>query len=512
VLLTFVLSYLTLDWASYISPLQGLNLTPWNPAPALGLLLLMRSDRMAIPALFLAILLGDVFVRGIPGTLTTTLALDAILTAGYVLLGRVLKSRFPDGGLFTDRIGLLIWSAIIIFGSLANSLSFVTSLQVAGLLADDIWTQAVLRFWVGDAVGIFVTMPLLWWILDPTRRRIFLDNLLRLETWGYIGLSAILLWGVFALGAQVQFRYFYVLFLPVVWAASRQGLPGAVLAASLLQMGMLLVGLLVAPEEISIFEMQTRAFLLALVAFLIGAAVDDHRRAAAELKQSLRLAAAGEMAAALAHELNQPLTALTAYCAACEKMLQDLGGHEKLRQVVQRMMGEAVRAAEVVRRLRDFFRSGSIQLEPIHLADLIESVLAPFRDLAATNNIKLLVGHIPPQAVLNGDRLQLEVVIRNLMANAFDAVMENPGQAGEVEIKVQTRQNDRITILVEDNGPGPSSAMAGQLFEPFVSSKSSGLGLGLAISRAIAEAHGGNLLPDFVGHGCFRLTLPLDTQ
>jgi signal transduction histidine kinase len=507
----FIAAYVALDWTSYISPLQGLNLTPWNPAPALGLLLLIRQGHLAVFLLFTAIVLGDTIIRHMPAGLPATLVIDAILTTGYVLMARLLRHRFPDGGLFIDRHGLLVWSAIVIVGSLINGIVFVSVLQMAGVLADDTWHNALIRFWIGDAVGIYVTMPLLWWLIDSVRRRLFLANLQRLETWSYLVLALLSLWAAFSLGEQTHFRYFYILFLPVVWAASRQGLTGAILSATLLQLGMLFVSQFVASEEISVLEMQTRAFLIALVAFLIGSAVDDHRRASAELKHSLRLAAAGEMAAALAHELNQPLTALTAYGAACEKMLtDDQESNPTLHQAVQRMVAEANRAAEVVRRLKDFFRSGAIRLEVVSLVDLIDTAVRPFRAQAVTRNIQLIVGDIPPEARLQGDRLQLEVVLRNLLANAFDALADHAVPFGRVKISVQVRPNHRIAIMVEDNGPGPSPDMATQLFEPFSSTKSSGLGLGLAISRAIAEAHGGSLQAYFRGHGCFRLVLPLE--
>lgn len=507
----FVAAYVALDWASYISPLHQLNLTPWNPAPALGLLLLLRRGRAAAPALFAAIVGGDIFVRGMPGGLATTLVLGGILTAGYTILAHVLGRRFPDGGLFTDRAGLLAWTLIVLLASLANSLVFVSVLLAAGLLSAVEWREALLRFWIGDGVGIFVTLPLLWWLQDTAHRRLFRASVARWETAGHVALTAAALWVTFVLGAEANYRYFYVLFLPLVWAASRQGLAGAVLSAALLQMGMLLVAAILSePEQVSVFEVQMRAFLLALVGFLIGVAVDDHRRAAADLRHSLRLAAAGEMAAALAHELNQPLTALSAYGAACERLIGRDGGDAQLREVIQRMVGEAGRAAEVVRRLRDFFRSGTTRLESCSVTGLVASVTSHFLDQAAERGIAFSVGDIPAAARLHADRLQLEVVLRNLLANAFEAVAERPDRPSRVAINAQLETGGRIAVTVEDSGPGVSPLTAGLLFEPFASTKSSGLGLGLAISRAIVEAHGGSLTAELGDHGRFRLLLPLE--
>jgi signal transduction histidine kinase len=507
----FVALYIFLDWASFILPLKHMNVTPWNPAPALGLLLVIRRGRPAILALFAAIVASDVFVRNIPGSLAVTMWLGAILTAGYAVMAWMLKRYFSDGGLFGDRTGLLRWSAIVIFGSLANSLLFVTSLLAAGLLPSGDWVDAVARFWVGDGVGIFVTMPLLWWLQDAPRRLLFRTILMRWETLAYSALTLLSLWIAFVPGAEVHFRYFYVLFLPLVWAASRQGLAGAVFCVSTLQLGLLVAGLLQGSEEISLFELQMRAALLALVGFLIGMAVDEQRRAAADLRQSLRLAAAGEMAGALAHELNQPLTALSAYGSACKQLLARGADAAQLRDVIQRMIDEAGRAADVVRRLRDFFRTGATRLERISLPELIDHASAAFRARAAESGIDFSVG-VVPEAVISADRLQLEVVLRNLLANAFDAVAETHEARASVALSAQADPGGHLVIEVADNGPGVSTALVEQIFEPFASTKSSGLGLGLAISRAIAEAHGGSLTADIGSGGRFRLILPLDTR
>lgn len=506
----FILGYIALDWSSYIAPLRGLNVTAWNPAPALGLLFLLRSDRIGTPALFVAIVLSDVVNRGTPGSLAVTMVVDGILTLGYVVMARVLKNRFPDGGVFVDRTGLLIWTVVVIACSLFNSLVFISALYLSNLIEMAEWRNALFKFWIGDAVGIYVTMPLFWWLNDGVRRHAFFVSLAKLETLAYLCLVAITLWVSFDLGAAAGYRYFYVLFLPVVWAASRQGVTGAVISATAIQLGLILAGTMYAPEGVSVFEVQVRAFLLALVAFLIGVAVDDHRRALSELNQSLRLAAAGEMAAALAHELNQPLAALSAYGAACDLMIKQRAEPEILHETIRRMVGEANRAANVVSRLRDFFRNGAIQMEEIALNNLVGSAICQFDDKAKQLGVDLSVSAIPDDIFLVGDRLQLEVVFRNLLANAFDAVAETDKLPRKVHVEVRREPGNRISIVFEDSGPGIDSSIAGKIFEPFVTDKSSGLGLGLAISRAIVEAHGGTLLSESVEHGVFRLMLPTE--
>jgi hypothetical protein len=143
------------------------------------------------------------------------------------------------------------------------------------------------------------------------------------------------------------------------------------------------------------------------------------------LQQTLRLAAAGEMAGALSHELHQPLTALLAYTRACQQLLAQGESGERLRDVIDRVVAESQRAAEVVSRLRDFFRTGTTRLERIWLRELLSSAASRFAAQAKQQGVELLLQPAPPCA-LWADRLQLEVVLRNLLANAFEAAAERP--------------------------------------------------------------------------------------
>ena len=504
----FVGLYLMLDWASYVSPLRHLNLTPWNPAPALGLLyIIRRGSRAAIP-LFLAIVASECLIRHAPVDGLSALLIGATLTMGYLFLARLLKQQFVDNGLFGNRAGLLRWTLLVVTGALVCAVLFVSALFALGLLSAQDWLAGVLRFWIGDAVGIFITFPLFWWLQDSQHRHRFLKALSSWETVAYLVLLLAALWVAFVLGAETHYRYFYVLFLPAVWAASRQGFAGAAFCVSVIQLGIVAVGALHQGEALSPFELQMRAFLLALVGFLIGVAVDEQRRAAAELRQSHRLLVAGEMAGALAHELNQPLAALAAYGAACEKLLERGDETATLRDTLRRMRAEATRAAEVVRRLRDFFRSGATRLETMTLADWVASTTAPFRDKAISQGVEFHIGQLPDVAV-QADRLQLEVVLRNLLANAFEAVAEKGQGPRRVTLEARMENRHRLILAIRDNGPGLSPTVAEQVFEPFASTKSQGLGLGLAISRAITEAHGGQLLALAGEGGHFQLILPL---
>ena len=502
----FVVAYVALDWASYLHPMYGLNITPWNPSLALGMAYWLRAGWRALLPWFSAILVGEILVRGLPASLPLTLLLAATLTLCYGLVAETLR-RYAANEVLHDRRRLLSWLAIVLVGTLLTSGVFVSLIAWLELIPVADRAVAFVRFWVGDCVGILVTMPFFLLLLDGRERLLELTR--NWEMAGYGTLAALALWIAFGLGGAGEFQSFSLLFLPIVWAAARHGMPGAAVAAFFLQAGIIVAVQWQNLVAVTVFELQTLGAMLACVGFFIGTVVDEKQRVSDELRQTLRLAAAGEMAAALAHELNQPLTALSTYGSACQKLLELGGDTAQLRAAVGRMVSESHRAAEVVRRLRDFFRTGATHLEPIDLADLVASVADQFSARAEQASIEL-VTEVSADVRILADQLQLEVVLRNLLDNACDAVAEQPPGQRRILLRGQRKGRGDFCLRVEDSGRGIAAARAADLFRAFHSTKSSGLGLGLAISRAIAEAHGGSLIAEPADGGVFVLTLPLE--
>ena len=507
--LTLLLGYVILDWASYIHPLYGLNITTWNPAPALGLLFLLRFGKNALFPLALAILMADAWVRDLPVSLPVSLGLSALLTLGYWGIAEVLRHRLSSQSIFNNRGGLLEWAAIVIVGTLLNSAIYVVTLSIGDLIPAGEALRAFIRYWIGDGVGVLVSMPIMWMMLDPLGRSQLRAMVVSLESLGYLLAAGIALWVAFGIGAAADFKYLYVLFLPVMWAAARQGLAGAVISTTIVQIGIISAVQILSVSAVTVLEIQALAAALALFGFFIGLVVDEKQRVSAELRQTLRLAAAGEMAGALAHELNQPLTALSTYGIICEKLLVQGETGEKLREAIHRMVAESSRAADVVRRLRDFFRTGATQLESIILGDLLASAITSFARKAQQQNIELKLDAGAPYLIF-ADRLQLEVVLRNLLSNAFDAVAERPTGQRHVRVSTEAEGAGRVCVRIEDSGLGLSETTGAHLFEAFHSAKASGLGLGLVISRAIVEAHGGHLLAEVADYGLFKVVLPIE--
>jgi two-component system, LuxR family, sensor kinase FixL len=505
--IVFIAVYIAIEVASFIHPLHGLNITPWNPAPALGLVLVLRLGRVAWLPFAAAVLLSELAVRGVSAMPLASILSALIVSSGYLILATVLARRLPRDTLLDDRRSLFTWLALVAVGSLAVTCVYLFSLRVLGLLPRSGWWIGLERFWVGDVVGISVLMPLLWWLSCEQGRRLLWRAVANLESVGYLMLALLSLWVAFGVGGHNGFKLFYLLFLPIVWAAARQGMAGAIVCAAFLQVGVIVAMQTMHFSAVSVEELQLLALAMALVGFFVGVVVDEQQRTGEELRRSLRLAAAGEMAGALANELSQPLTALAAYSGACEQLLER-GEGEQLKVAVQCVQRESGRATEVLRRLRDFFNSGTPRLESIPLEELVELAVGPYRSQAERSGIRLKTGHMPEVNLLV-DRLQMEVVLRNLLSNAFDAVSESPRQPRRIWVAAELESNGRICLRVEDSGQGLSARHAARIFEPFQTTKSSGLGLGLAVSRAIVDLHGGRLWGEVANHGVFKIELPV---
>ena len=276
-----------------------------------------------------------------------------------------------------------------------------------------------------------------------------------------------------------------------------------------LQVGIIVAMRLLHYNAVSVAELQILAMAIAMVGFFVAAAVDEQRRTGQELRQSLRLAAAGEMAATLTHELHHPLTALSAYAGACEQLLERGEVGERLHSAIRCVVRESARTSEVVHRLQGFFRSGSPELESVSLGELVDSAAAPYRLRAERSGIRLRIATMP-DLTLRVDRLQVEVVLRSLLGFAFDAVSDSPRQPRRIWVAAWKDGHDRVCLRIEDSGSGLTPDQVLHLFEPIAPSGSGKRQAGLAISRAIVHSHGGRLWAETSNHGVLKCELPIE--
>lgn len=227
-----------------------------------------------------------------------------------------------------------------------------------------------------------------------------------------------------------------------------------------------------------------------------------------ELVHVSRLTALGEMASALAHELNQPLSAITNYLKGSRMLLErDDVPHGRVAEAVDKAAGEALRAGQIIRRLRDFVARGETERSLESLPKLIEEASALALVGAKEHGIRVRFEFDRAVDLVLADKVQIQQVVLNLIRNAVDAMMDRPRRDLVVTVAAE---GEMALVCVADTGPGLSPEIADQLFQPFVTTKRSGMGVGLSISRTIVEAHGGRIWvePNEQGGATFRFTLP----
>jgi two-component system sensor kinase FixL len=225
-----------------------------------------------------------------------------------------------------------------------------------------------------------------------------------------------------------------------------------------------------------------------------------------------RVAELGEMAAALAHEINQPLTAIRSNAQAAQRFLELIPSDFcDLREALADIVADSYRANGIVRKLRQLVRRATPEMLPLELGNLVRGVMHHMRRDAAVRGVRVtldIVGHVP---MVRGDNIQLQQVMINLLLNAFDAVEGCCGEDRVVSVKVSTAPlGQGVSIAVSDRGLGLDPDQIGEVFKPFPSSKPHGLGLGLSISCSIISMHGGRLLAENNGDrgATFHILLP----
>lgn len=527
--LAYVFTYVLLEAATngLITSLR--IIVPWNPLPALALALVAWGGVRYVPAVFAGVLVSKLWLSddSVNGLVIAAAVVAIAYSAGGYLLRRLTRigTTDPDVRDLTIFIGVALGCSVL--AALADA--------AVSLYRPDLTFVAVARETIERITGIFVGLvvvcPLLLQIANGsvtaalgsgTLRRQTLRHLLILVT----ALITILVL-IFGLRPFDEHRMFYLFFLPALAVSMRYGLVGAVVAVGLVQLG-LLIALAVLNLD-SALALQFQFLMLALaitilyVGTLAGAATRQSaalaeraralRRQSEALAEAQKVAATAELAGALAHELNQPLAAISNYARACRTLAERGDSQALLIESLRHIAAESARAGEFVRRMRDFFRTGLLRTEDSLVEALLAAALNQASDRIERLQVKLQIRCAEPGLHLQADRIQLGTVFDNLVKNALDALSEHPGRR-QLELcarRIHHGGTELLRIEVSDNGPGVPPELRSELFSAMATTKPQGMGLGLAMSRGIVERHEGRLWLDSAHNPtrfCMEFPLP----
>jgi two-component system sensor kinase FixL len=528
VAIIFLGLYVALEWLSFIHEYKGVPITPWNPGLGVVFALMILAGPVYAAVLFVGVVIAENLVLKTNLQWPIILGVAAIIAAVYAGATILARRAFRlDVSLVHLRDVIALLGAGLSGAVLATLLLSIMLILEPGLDWADV-IIALVPLVVGDTIGIAVVTPLVLRILHkhPLPQ---LSLLLMLEVTLYMALIVGSLWIIAGAGAQTGLKFFYLLFLPVVLAALRYGLDGACVALALSQLGLVGVLQFFAADAPTFTEFQILMLVLTTTGLVVGAVVserersEEHAREAerrfkekeSEATQASRFTLVSGMASALAHEINQPMTAARALARSAQELLRkpdaDLARADTN---LTNMIAQVDHAGGIVRRMRDFLRRGYPRVSTVDVPTVLDDALMLANADAATKGIRLTLMRNTGLPPVFGDRVQLQQVILNLVRNGIDAISETK-RGGRIEVGArQLSAPDRVEFSVWDDGPGIDEATTERLFEPLMTSKHEGLGLGLAICTSIVEAHGGKIWLHSGAPGAteFRFTIPLENK
>ena len=492
----YLVCYSALDWASYVAPYKSFNITPWNPGVGLSFAFVLLFGQRFLPLIALAPFASSFAVLGRGADPRLELAAAMIIGGGYSLGLMWLirpRTRF-DATLASMRdLALLVGAAFA--SSAVVALLFTAMLVAAGYVPVTDGLVVLRRLWIGDAIGITVVTPLVLVVATSgTLPRPGLESL------GMLIAVVAALFAVFAPSPISHLHLFYLLFLPVIWIGLRHGLEGVAIGLALTQVGLIVGVLLTNRAGVEVTALQMLMMVLSLTGLAIGSVVSERRRIEYQLRLNqeavariLLVGTMGELASAIAHEVNQPLTAILNYTRVIKRHIET-GSVDRATalEAARKSIAQVERTSELIRSVRELIRLGRSEIGPVapqrivrESLDLLEHVI---QRGAASVDVEL-ARDLPP---IMADVMQLEQALMNLVLNAVEAFEERG--LGERRISIRVRPDGaRVEFVVQDTGPGFPAEFNVARDGPQGSTKAHGLGLGLSLTRSIIEAHGGTL-------------------
>jgi two-component system, LuxR family, sensor kinase FixL len=510
----YLIGYVVLDPVGIIGSKSAFAIPAWNPQAGLSFVLILLCGLRLFPFLFIAPLLADIVNQ--PELLSWQIEILSAFLIGtsYSVLFLLLsapKIHFRASWTSMRDLVLLMFAAAAVSSVVAPGA--VGLLILSGSLSENSFIAATVRYWLADMIGILGVTPFALLLWD--RRPALLSILELAAQYAAIVAGLVIVFGIFA---EQEFQLFYILFLPIVWMAARGGIEAVDGGILFLQVGWVLGLQLFSAGRQDMAAFQAMILVLTVTGLALGVLVTASRRTEVQLRlhrESLarlgRLANVGELAAAIAHEVNQPLTAAGTYMrVALDAIGSDTPDIPLVEETATKAAAEVDRAALVIRRLRALVTLDRSNREQCKLHRIIQDTIKLCQPDLDRSNVKLGLVFATGAPTVMIDVLQFQQVLLNLIRNSIEAIAEcNDDRRRSIWIKTKLVEGGFVEIEVADSGPGFPSEFTRDSFLPLTSTKPGGLGIGLPLCTTIVEAHGGTLWFDIdAPGGAVHFTLP----
>jgi signal transduction histidine kinase len=503
--------------------------TPWNPGLGAAFAILVRQGAAYGIALFFGVLIAEIFILHTALTWPVIVAIAAVVSLCFAAAATMTRRYF---NLNTELSNVRDVVILLASGATAATVSAVLLslllMSTEELSVGDL-SQSTVPLLVGDLIGIAVMTPL---VLRVWSRGLDIEwrspLSLVLEVMLFALLIGLILWFIVGADKPSTYKFLPLLFLPVVAAALRYGMDGSCWALAATQIGLIIFLRQHGYGAAAFTEFQVVMLALTTSGLLVGMVVSERERAdhvartaevrvkemQAEAARAARMNLVSGMASALAHEINQPMTASRALARAVQQIIHSPDANiERAKTNVAALIANMDHAAGVVRRMREFLRRGQPHFSTLDIRSVLDDAVALARPDAATRRITIELEADAALPAVFGDRIQLQQVALNLIHNAAEAIVESGRPDGHIRVSARLSSSEPVVeISVSDNGIGVPPGRP--LFEPLYSSKKHGMGLGLSICESIVQAHGGRIWLQLSNEDGaeFRFSLPLQER
>jgi signal transduction histidine kinase len=456
-----------------------------------------------IPVVIIGDVIADLFIHHVQSGIGITIGCETALSLGYFVVAIVLRDVFKFSFREIRFDNILALLATLPAAAAFTMTLYCGILYLNGAIPINLVSVAAYQFWLGDTVGMVVVIPAAIAIYDVVSNARW-RTVIRLKDYILFSLLTIVLC-VFAFISAYKIEnhhLFYFLFLPIIWIGIKYGYVGSALALLATQIFVIIALTYYNVDDSQFGVFQILVFILSATGLLLGVVMTEREQAErllrdqrAELARVGARAAAGAMAATVAHEISQPLSAMSVYIHSACLILDDgqmTPSVTEARAALAEAEAQGQRTRAIIQRVRDFVAGGKLALESLDLIQLIQKISKLNEEEAEDRGVALRIEAVAPIPHVRVDRIAIEQALNNLVRNAIESASERKDSLASVVIRL-CQSGDRVVLDVDDNGAGVAPEVAENLFEAFETTKPDGMGLGLPLALQIARRHSGSL-------------------